>query len=123
MFVSAEIIAIVLSAVGIVVTLAVAMFAGFSWCVRRTDGLETKLSSCIDGVEAKLSARIDAVASDLSEVEKSLVARIDAVASDLSEVERSLVARIDAVAADTTDLKIAMARIEGPQRHLVVASR
>lgn len=80
---SAETIAIVLSAVGIVVTLGVAMFAGFSWCVRRTDELETKLTTRIDGLEARLGA----------------------------------------VAADTTELKIAVARIEGPPRHLIVASR
>lgn len=38
-------------------------------------------------------------------------------------VEQTLGARIDAVAADTTELKIAMARLEGPQRHLIVAAR
>lgn len=91
---SAETIAIVLSAVGIVVTLGVAMFAGFSWCIRRTDELETKLTTRIDGVETRLTTRID-----------------------------GLEARLSGVAADTTELKIAVARIEGPPRHLIVASR
>lgn len=95
---SAEIIAIVLSAGGLLLTLGGTMFAGFAWCIRR-----------IDGVERTLGARIDAV-------ERTLGARIDAV-------ERTLGARIDAVAYDTTELKIAVARIEGPQRHLIVAAR
>ncbi|MFJ4999188.1 hypothetical protein ACIP5T_13610 [Microbacterium sp. NPDC088619] len=87
MFVSAEIIAIVLSAVGLLLTLGGTMVAGFAWCVRRSDRVEERLGARIDGVEERLGARIDAVA------------------------------------ADTTELKIAMARIEGPQRHLIVAAR
>lgn len=127
---SAETIAIVLSAVGLLLAMGGTMFAGFAWCIRRSDalrtdlvGVETSLGARIDGVEQRLTARIDAVAADLRGVEKSLGARIDAVAADLRGVETSLGARIDAVAADTTELKIAMARLEGPQRHLIVASR
>ncbi len=110
---SAEIIAIVLSAVGLLLTLGGTIFA---WCIRRSDslrtdleGVEKSLGARIDGVEQKLTARIDGV-------EQKLTARIDAV-------ETSLGARIDAVAADTTELKIAMARLEGPQRQLIVAAR
>ncbi len=116
MFVSAETIAIVLSAVGLLLTMGGTMFAGFAWCIRRSDalrtdlvGVETSLGARIDGVEQRLTASIDGV-------EQRLTARIDGV-------EEKLTARIDAVAADTTELKIAMARLEGPQRHLIVASR
>ncbi|MDR6143101.1 hypothetical protein QE375_002655 [Microbacterium foliorum] len=104
MFVSAEIITIVLSAVGLLLTLGGTMFAGFAWCIRRSDALRTDLTN----VEKSLGARIDGV-------ERKLTARIDGV-------ESSLGARIDTVAADTTELKIAMARLEGPQRHLIVAT-
>ncbi|KQQ67316.1 hypothetical protein [Microbacterium sp. Leaf320] len=109
MFVSAEIIAIVLSTVGLLLTLGGTMVAGFAWCIRRSDRVEERLGARIDGVEQRLGARIDGV-------EEGLGARIDGV-------EQRLGARIDAVAADTTELKIAMARIEGPQRHLIVAAR
>jgi hypothetical protein len=105
MFVSTETIAIVLSAVGIVITQGVGMLAGFSWCIRRSDRVEEKFGGRIDGVEEKLGSRIDAVRTDLA------------------DVERSLGTRIDAIADDTTELKIAMARLEGPQRHLIVAAR
>jgi len=45
-----------------------------------------------------------------------MVRRIDAVDEKLST-------RIDAVAADVTDLKISVARLEGPPRHLLTAGR
>ncbi|MFK3677699.1 hypothetical protein ACI2IP_08205, partial [Microbacterium sp. NPDC090218] len=41
-----------------------------------------------------------------------MVRRIDAV-------DGNLTTRIDAVAADVTDLKISVARLEGPPRHLL----
>ncbi|WP_235567524.1 hypothetical protein [Microbacterium sp. Root280D1] len=94
MFVSAEIITIVISAVGLLLALGGTMFAGFAWCIRRSDSLRTDLV----GVETSLGARIDGV-------------------------EQRLTARIDGVAADVTELKVAVARLEGPQRHLIVAGR
>ncbi|MFB4350533.1 hypothetical protein [Microbacterium sp. CR_7] len=76
MFVSAEIIAVVLSAVGIVVTLGASMFVGFAWCVRRTDAVERRLND-----------------------------------------------RIDAVGHETTEVKIAVARLEGPVPRLLTRAR
>ena len=102
---SAEIITIVISAVGLLLTLGGTMFAGFAWCIRRSDSLRTDLL----GVETSLGTRIDGV-------EQRLTARIDGV-------EEKLTARIDGVAADVTELKVAVARLEGPQRHLIVAGR
>lgn len=95
---SAETLTIVLSAVGLLLTLATIMFAGFAWCIRRIDGVERSLAARIDGGDDKLGARIDGV-------------------------EERLGARIDGVAADVIELKVAVARLEGPQRHLIVASR
>ena len=88
---STETVTIVLSALGIVLTLGASLFAAGAWMVRRID-------ERIDGVEEKLSARIDGV-------------------------EEKLSTRIDAVAADVTDLKISVARLEGPPRHLLTANR
>ncbi|CAN7503839.1 MULTISPECIES: hypothetical protein [Microbacterium] len=106
-----ETLTIVLSAIGIVLTLGTSLFAAGAWMVRRVDDrfdtVEQKLTDRIDAVDEKLSARIDAV-------DEKLTARIDAVDEKLS-------ARIDAVAADVTDLKISVARLEGPPRHLLAA--
>ncbi|WP_091031761.1 hypothetical protein [Microbacterium oxydans] len=66
---STEILAIIISAVGIVLTLGTSLFAAGAWMIRRFDE------------------------------------------------------RIDAIAADVTDLKISVARLEGPPRHLITAGR
>lgn len=71
---------IVISAIGIVLTLGASLFAAGAWMIRRIDDR-------IDAVDEKLSTRIDAVA------------------------------------ADVTDLKISVARLEGPPRRLLTASR
>lgn len=73
---STEVLAVIISAVGVVVTLGTSMFVGAAWMVRRIDAVDEKLSS-----------------------------------------------RIDAVAADVTDLKISVARLERPPRHLLTARR
>ncbi|MGO4488872.1 hypothetical protein [Microbacterium sp. 2RAF4] len=56
-----------------------------------------------------------------------MVRRIDAVDERLSTridvVEERLSTRIEGVAADVTDLKISVARLEGPPRHLLSAHR
>jgi len=129
--VSAETLTIVLSAVGLLLTLATIMFAGFAWCIRRIDGVERSLAARIDGGDDKLGARIDGVEERLGAridgVEDKLGARIDGLEDKLGAridgLERSLGARIDGVAADVIELKVAVARLEGPQRHLIVASR
>ncbi|AZH80030.1 hypothetical protein CSX12_17045 [Microbacterium sp. Y-01] len=88
---SPETLTIILSAIGVVLTLTTSLFAAGAWMVRRIDDR-------IDAVDEKLSTRIDAVDDKLS-------------------------ARIDAVATDVTDLKIAVARLEGPPRHLLTTGR
>ena len=99
---SPETLTIILSAIGVVLTLTTTLFAAGAWMVRRIDDR-------IDAVDEKLSTRIDAVDDKLS-------TRIDAVDDKLS-------ARIDAIATDVTDLKIAVARLEGPPRHLLSTGR
>ena len=75
---STEVLTIVLSAIGVALTITTGLFAAGTWMVRRIDDR-------IDAVDEKLSTRIDAVA------------------------------------ADVTDLKISVARLEGPPRHLLAA--
>ena len=95
---SPETLTIVISAIGIVLTLGTSMFGGLTWVIYRMD------------------ARIDGVTGRIDSVEERLTARIDGV-------EEKLTARIDTVGADVTDLKIAVARLEGPPRHLVMTGR
>ncbi|WP_161607993.1 DUF4164 family protein [Leucobacter chironomi] len=90
---------------------------GFAWMITRFDQrldhglghLETKLTSRIDGVEARLSHRIDDVEARLShridDVEARLTSRIDGVEARLERVE-----------SDVTEIKVTIARWEGPSR-------
>ncbi|GAA4488453.1 hypothetical protein [Microbacterium panaciterrae] len=89
---SVELLGVVIAAFAVLVTLGIGMFAGFAWIVRRIDRVDDKLSARIDGVEDELSARIHGVEVGLSEVKSEL-----------------------------TEVKIAIARFEGPRPHLVVA--
>lgn len=120
MYVSAETLTIVISAAGLMLTSVASMITGFAWIVRRMDGMEHRLVERMDAGDTKLSDRIDAVEVKLSDhidaVDMKLSTRIDALDDKLS-------ARIDAVAADVTDLKVAVARLEGPVRHLIVSAR
>ena len=75
-----ETLTIVISAIGIVLTLGASLFAAGAWMIHRIDDR-------IDSVDEKLSTRIDAVS------------------------------------ADVTDLKISVARLEGPPWHLLTAGR
>ncbi|MFJ6532888.1 hypothetical protein [Microbacterium sp. NPDC091662] len=75
-----ETLTIVLSAIGVVLTLGTSLFAAGAWMIRRIDDR-------IDAVDEKLSTRIDAVAADIIE------------------------------------LKISVARLEGPPRHLLTAGK
>ncbi|WP_337001467.1 MULTISPECIES: hypothetical protein [unclassified Microbacterium] len=77
---TADTMTIVVSAIGVVLTLGTSFVAAGAWMVRRLDDR-------IDGLDRKLSTRIDAVASDVN------------------------------------DLKISIARLEGPPRQLLTASR
>lgn len=95
---SAETLAIVISAIGVVLTLGVGLFAGFAWIVRRMDAMESRLCERMDAGDRLLSDRIDAL-------------------------DARLTARIDALVGEVTEVKIAIARQEGPPRHLVTASR
>ena len=97
---SAEVIAIVISAAALLATFVTMFIGGFAWVIRRMDeriaGSEEKLGARIDSVEERLGTRIDSVEVKLSD--------------RLSAVERELV-----------EVKIGLARLEGPPRQLLAA--
>ncbi len=86
---SAEVIAIVISAAALLATFVTMFIGGFAWVIRRMDerftSVEEKLGTRIDSIEEKLGVRITAVERELVEV------------------------------------KIGIARLEGPPRQLLAA--
>jgi hypothetical protein len=103
--------------IGIVGVLA-SFGSAFVWLLRRMDArfdqFDAKLDTRIDGVETRLTERIDGVEARLTEridgVETRLTERIDGVETRLTAVEHGLV-----------DVKIAIARLEGPPPRLLTA--
>jgi len=108
---SAEVIAIVISAAALLATFVTMFIGGFAWVIRRMDerfaGSEERLGARIDSVEERLGARIDSV-------EGKLGARIDGVETKLSD-------RLTAVERELVEVKIGLARLEGPPRQLLAA--
>ncbi|MFT4136738.1 hypothetical protein [Microbacterium sp.] len=99
---SAEIIAIIVSALGVTVTIVIGLFGAMAWLIRRVD-------ERIDGVERKLGERIDRMGERIDGVERSLGERIDGVERNLAAVAREL-----------TEVKVAVARWEGPKPRLIL---
>ncbi|MFT4050907.1 MAG: response regulator [Microbacterium sp.] len=123
MFVSIETITTVISGV----SLLLAFFGAFGWMIHRTDGqlhtlrtemvdqntaTRTELSARIDKSETELGARIDRVETELGaridRVETELGARIDRVETEFGGIRGEIV-----------ELKIAIARLEGPPQRLI----
>lgn len=102
---SVETIAVVISAA----TLLLGFVGGYAWMIKRTDeqhaGLEWRLGERISDGDRALGERI-------SSLERTLGERI-------SEGDRVLGDQIAGVQRELVEVKIAVARIEGPPRHLI----
>ena len=119
---STELIAIVLSAA----TLMLGFAGAAGWMIHRMDAGFARVHDRIDqvaqGVKQELGGRIDGVESGLKQelgdridrVEKRLGDRIDRVEQELGD-------RMERVEQSVVELKVAVARIEGPQRHLLLS--
>lgn len=89
----------VITMLGMTVTILVAMASGFGWLVSRMDARFATQDDRIDARLAAVDERLDRVDH-----------RLDRVDDRLAGVEHEL-----------TDVKIAIARLEGPPRHLLSA--
>jgi hypothetical protein len=105
--------------IGIVSVLA-SFASAFAWLIRRMDArfdsFDAKFGARIDAVETRLTERIDGFETRLTE-------RIDGVETRLTEridgFETQLTARMTAVERELVEVKIAIARLEGPPPRLV----
>ncbi|WP_312676764.1 hypothetical protein [Microbacterium sp.] len=142
MFVSTETIAIVISAA----TLLLGFASAFGWMIHRMDGmfatqrdelraeirqsylaLDAKIDGTaaalvakIDGKATALGARIDGLADRVGNLETTTAAlgsRIDGLADRVGKVETE----IGGMRGDLVEVKISVARLEGPPRHLVTS--
>ncbi|WP_336648739.1 hypothetical protein [Microbacterium sp. MMO-10] len=117
MYMSTDTLAVIGSGIGGLLTLGIAMFAGFAWVIRRMDAMEHRLIVRMDSGDQRLDEKIDAVEHKLSQkidtVDQRLSRKIDAVDQRLSR-------KLDALEHEFTEVKIVVARIEGPRPRLFV---
>lgn len=110
MYVSIE----VLTTIGSFTGLLVAIVAGFGWTIRRSDAqlqqLGDRLDGRIDQLGDRLDGRIDQLDGRIDRLEERLDARID-----------RLEERFDVLTHEVIEIKIAVARLEGPLPRLVPA--
>ena len=85
--------------------------AVFGWIVHRMDSVANALGTRLDGRLDKVAGEIVGVKSDLAGVKNDLTG----VKGDLADVKSDLTA----VKNDIIEVKIAIARVEGPPRHLI----
>lgn len=92
-----------IATVGIGVTIIAGMFGGFGWMIHRIDRVEARLGDRITQVETRLGDRI-------AQVETKLDRSMDRLGD-----------RVDVLAHEVTDVKITIARLEGPAARLHLA--
>jgi hypothetical protein len=76
MYMSTDTLALIGSGLGGLLTLGIAMFAGFAWVIRRIDTVEQKLGARIDRVEQNQAEFRTSVEHEFTEV-KVAIARIE----------------------------------------------
>jgi len=101
--------AAVFTALGVFVALMVAAFSGMAFLLRRWEG---RLDERFAEVDARFEARFDQIDARFDRVD----ARFDRVDARFDRVE----GRLERVETELTEVKIAIARLEGPQRRLAL---
>lgn len=103
-YMSVELLAIIISAAGLLITLGGGLFTGFAWMIRRTD-------EQFAGVRAEFRDDFRAVHEEFSSVHEEFGAvreEFRAVRKDLHHLREEL-----------TEVKISVARLEGPRERLI----
>lgn len=99
---SVEVIALILTAAGVVVTLGGGMLASSAWIIKRTDA---RLAQS----DANNTARFNAVDARFDKFESQVVKEFKEVRTEMGELR-----------ADLNDVKVAVARLEGPHPRLIL---
>lgn len=108
MYMSAEVITIILTAAGVLITLGGGFFAGLAWLLRRMDEQFDKVEARFDKVEE----RFDKVDDRFDKVDDRF-AKVDDRFAKVDEQLRS-------VQSELNEVKVAVARLEGPQQRLII---
>lgn len=102
---SVEMIAMIIAAASLLVTLGGGLFAGFAWMLRRIDEKFAKVDERFVQAEASVKAQFDKVDE-----------RFDRVDQKFDRIDEC----INGVQAELTEVKVAVARLEGPRPRLIM---
>ncbi|GAA4114210.1 hypothetical protein GCM10022249_15510 [Enteractinococcus coprophilus] len=107
MYMSAEVISIILVAAGVLITLGGGLLAGLAWSLRRMEELFDKVDKRFE----KIDERFDKVDQRFDKVDQ----RFDKVDQRFEKMDE----RISQVQTELNDVKVAVARLEGPHPRLI----
>jgi septal ring factor EnvC (AmiA/AmiB activator) len=108
MYMSVEVISIILAAAGILITLGGGFLAGLAWVLRRMDEQFDKVDKRFD----RIDQRFDRVDQRFEEVDR----RFEKVDERFDRMDE----RIRQVQSELNEVKVAVARLEGPQPRLIL---
>ncbi|HIY87035.1 MAG TPA: response regulator [Candidatus Yaniella excrementavium] len=145
MYMSVEMIATIITAVGLLATLGGGLFAGFAWVLRRMDEEFATVDKRFVQVDARFAqvderfakaqisfndrfAQADTTTSDrLALAEVSLdkrfaqaEARLDTRFAQVEQKLDKMDERMNGVQTELTEVKVAVARLEGPRQRLII---
>ena len=100
---SVEALSMLISAAGLIV----AMFSGFAWVIRRTDARSDAQAARSDARADRTDARADRTDERIDRLAARMDERID-------NLERTIGARFDELSREMGEVKVAVARLEGP---------
>ena len=101
MYMSVEVISIILAAAGILITLGGGFLAGLAWVIRRMDEQFDKVDKRFD----RIDQRFEQVDQRFEKVDE----RFERMHEQIGQVQSEL-----------NDVKVAVARLEGPQPRLIL---
>ena len=115
MFVSAEAISLILVAAGVLITIGGGCFAGLAWVVRRMDEgfnkADERVNDRFDKVDKRMNERFDKVDERFEKVDEPFE-KVDERFDKMDE-------RMSQVQSELNDVKVAVARLEGPHQRLI----
>src|SRR5699024_3089716 len=121
MYVSAEVISIIFAAAGVLITLGGGFFAGLAWLLRRMDERFDKVDVRFDKVDVgfdKVDVRFDKVDERFDRVYERFH-KVDERFDKVDERFNKMDERIGQLQAELNDVKVAVARLEGPHQRLI----
>lgn len=95
------------------VTMVIGMFSGFAWMIQRIDRGDDRLEASINARIDKLDNRIDKLDSRVDKLDN----RIDKLDNRIDRLDN----RIDGLTQELTEVKITIARLEGPPPRLALS--